>query len=127
MVFLLWITVGTLFVFYMIWAAMHDIAHGESDTTSEYAALIVSVPAFAFLYRKALRHLTSKAKLVWLGSTGLLILLFDLAAVVAIRQPTYAPDPMLGTVFLMAGIPVLGLILYLFARETFRCLAHPRT
>lgn len=121
------IAVGTLFVFYMIWAAMHDIAHGESDTTLEYAALIVSVPAFAFLYRMALLHLAPKAKFVWLGGTGLLILLFDLGAVDAKLHPKYAPDPMLASLFLTAGVPVLGLIGYHFTRETFRRLTRPRS
>ena len=34
------VALGTLFVFYMVWAAMHGIAHGESETTLEYAVLI---------------------------------------------------------------------------------------
>jgi hypothetical protein len=120
------IAVGTLFVFYTIWAAMHDIAHGESDTTLECAALIVSVPAFAFLYRVALLHLAPKAKLLWLGGTGLLILLFDVAAVNAKLHPKYAPDSMLASLFLTAGVPALGLICYHVSRETFRRLNRPR-
>ncbi|MBI1896890.1 MAG: hypothetical protein HYS04_10225 [Acidobacteria bacterium] len=113
------IAIGTLFVFYIIWAAMHDIAHGESDTTLEYAALIVSLPAFASLYRMAL-HLAPTAKLVWLGGTGLLVLLFDLAAVHAKLHPKYAADPMLSSLFLTAGVPVLGLIGCHLTREKFR-------
>ena len=113
------IAVGTSFVFYLVWGAMHDIAHGEPDTTFEYAALIISIPAFAFLYRMALLHLASRAKLAWLGGTGLLVLMFDLASGVAILRPKYVPDPMLGSLFLMAGVPVLGLLSYTFFASLF--------
>ena len=57
------IAVGTLFVFYVVWAAMHDIAHAnESECILESMLLAISIPAFAFLYRKALLLLTPKAK-----------------------------------------------------------------
>jgi hypothetical protein len=111
---------GTLFVFYLVWAALHDIAQGESDSTLEFAVLIVSLPALAFLYRMALLHLTPKAKIAWLGGAGLVVLLFDLGAVRSALYPRYAADPMIGSFFLMAGVPVLGLIVYHFAREISR-------
>ena len=113
--------------FYMIWAAMHDIAHGESDATLEYEALIFSVPAFTFLYRVALTHLAPKTKFVWLGGTGLLILPSDLGAADAKLHPKYAPDPMLASLFLSSGVPVLGLIGYHLTRETVRRLSRPRS
>jgi ABC-type amino acid transport system permease subunit len=103
------VALGTLFVFYMVWAAMHDIAHGESDATLEYAALIAGVPAFAFLYRVALLHLAPKAKSAWLVGTE------------------YAPDPMLASLFLSASVPVLGLIGYHPTCETLRRLSRPRS
>ena len=121
------VALGTLFVFYMVWAAMHDIAHGESDATLEYATLIVSVPAFAFLYRVALLHLAPKAKSVLLGGTGLLVLLCDLGAANAKLHPKYAPDPMLASLFLSASVPVLGLIGYHLTCETLRRLSRPRS
>lgn len=124
---LLALAAGMLFVFYLVWAAMHDIAHGERDTTLEYVALIISLPVFAFLYRVALLHLRPKARAVWLGGTGLLILLFDLAAINATFHPKYAPDPMLASLFLMGGVPVLGLIGYHLVRETFRLRTRPRS
>lgn len=118
---LLAIAVATLLVFYFVWAAMHDIAHGESDSTFEYTILVISIPAFAFLYRLAFRLLMPKAKAVWLGCTGLLILLFDAAAVNVKLRPEakYAADPMLATLFLIAGLPVLALLGYHFFREVF--------
>ena len=120
------IAVGTLFVFYIVWAAMHDIAHGESDCTLEYTALVISVPAFAFLYRMALVLLAPKAKAAWLGGTGLLILLFDVAAANVKLHPRYALDPMLASLFLMAGVPALGLISHHLVRETRRLLHATR-
>jgi hypothetical protein len=121
------IAIGTLFVFYLVWAAMHDIAHGESDCTLEYAVLVISIPAFAFLYRTALLHLAPRAKAAWLGGTGLLILLFDLAALSAKLHPKYAPDRMLASLFLTAGVPVFGLISYHLVRETLRLRARLRS
>jgi RsiW-degrading membrane proteinase PrsW (M82 family) len=120
------IAFGTLFVFYMIWAAMHDIAHGESDTTAEWTVLIVSVPTFAVLYYIALSLLGPNAKFLWLAGTGLLVLLFNLGAVNAILYPKYAPDPMLASLFLAAGVPVLALIGYHLTREARRRLHRPR-
>lgn len=115
------IGVGTLFVFYMVWAAMHDIAHANgSKCAPEYTALAISVPAFAFLYRKALLLLTPKAKVAWLAGTGVLLVLFDLGALSAQLHPKYAKDPMLGSLFLAAGLPVLGLIGYHLVREIIR-------
>ncbi len=111
--------VGTLFLFYLVWAAAHDIAHGESDLTLEYFLLVLSIPAFALLYRMAFVVLAPKARTVWLGGTGLLLLLFDLGALNAKLHPKYAPDPFLASLFLMAGIPALGLIGYHLAHEAF--------
>ena len=119
------IAVGTLFVFYVVWAAMHDIAQGEIDATLEYAALIVSLPVFAFLYRMALLYLLPKARVVWLGGTGLLIFLFGLAAMNVRLHPKHAQDSMVASLFLMAGVPVLGLIGYHLARETLRLRTRP--
>jgi hypothetical protein len=121
------IAVGTLFVFYLVWAAMHDIAHGESDSTLEYGALIMSVPVFAFLYRMALLHLGAKARRAWLTGTGLLVLLFNLGAMNAKLHPKYAPDPMLAALFLIAGVPVLGLIVYHLVRDAFRLRTRLRS
>lgn len=56
------ISIGTLIVFYLIWAALHDIAHAsEPDYTLEYIALGLSIPAFGILYRAALLHLGRRA------------------------------------------------------------------
>lgn len=119
------LTVGTLFVFYLVWAAGHDIAHGEADTALEYAALIGSVPAFAWLYRTALLRLSPRAKAGWLGGTGLLLTLFNSAAIQSALHPKYAADSMLAYLLLTAGLPVLGLIGYHLVREAARLRTHP--
>ncbi|MCL4401984.1 MAG: hypothetical protein M1436_04875 [Acidobacteria bacterium] len=108
----------------MIWAAMHDIVHGERDCTLEYAVLILCVPAFAVLYGMALRFLAPKAKLAWLGGTAVLVLLFNLAALNARLHPKYAPDAALSSLFLTAGLPVLGLICCHLVREALRLRAR---
>jgi len=105
------LSAGTLLVFYLSWAAGHDIAHGESDPSLEYTVLGLVIPAFAFLYRAAL-HLPARARAVWLGGTGLLVLLFDVAAIHVRLHPKYAPDPLMASAFLAAGVPALGFIAY---------------
>jgi hypothetical protein len=111
---------STLFVFYIVWAAMHDITHGEADLTLEYAALVISVPVFVLIYRRAVLLLPSRQKKVWLVGTALMVFLFDVAAISARLRPKYALDPLLGSVFLVAGIPLLTLIFYHLVRECLR-------
>src|ERR1051326_3178194 len=91
--FLPWIALGTLAIFYLAWAAMHDIAHGESDLTLEYVVLAASVPAFGLLYRGAMVLLPGKAQRAWLAGTAVLFLLLDLAALNATLHPKYLLDP----------------------------------
>jgi peptidoglycan/LPS O-acetylase OafA/YrhL len=107
---------GTLLLFYLVWAAMHDIAHGDKGTL-EWTVLAICALAFAGLYRQALRHLRSKAKVAWLIGTGLLFSLFSAGAAAAMLRPKYDKDPMLATTFLTIGLPVLGLIGYHLVRE----------
>ena len=121
------IGVGTLLVFYLVWAALHDIARGERDPRFEYGVLAVSVPAFALLYRMALRLLRPQAKTAWLGGTGVLVLLFDLAALSARLRPRYPLDPMLGSLFLAVGLPLLVLISHHLVREACLLRSHPRS
>lgn len=113
------ITLGTLILFYLVWAAMHDIAHGDQGTL-EWTFLALSLPAFALLYRQALRLLPSKAKAVWLTVTGIVISLFVVGSGNSLLQPKYPKDPMLATVFLAAGLPALGLITYHLIRSSFQ-------
>ena len=110
------ITSGTLLLFYLVWAAMHDIAHGDEGTI-EWSVLAICALAFAGLYRQALSVLTSKAKVAWLIGTGLLFSLFSAAAAAAILRPKYDKDPMLAATFLTIGLPVLALIGYHLVRE----------
>ena len=49
-------------------------------------------------------------KVAWLIGTGLLTSLFRAGAVSSMLHPKYAIDPILGSAFLAAGLPVLGLI-----------------
>ncbi len=118
-VFLAPISLGTLVVFFLAGAATHDIAHGDNDSL-EWSVLVASVPLFAFLYATALRVLPSRAKMIWLGCTGLLFALFDFAAIHTTLRPKYPADPMLASLFLAAGVPVLALIAYHLVRETGR-------
>jgi hypothetical protein len=113
------IGVSTLVVFYLIWAAMHDIAH-DGGGAPEYVALAVSPLAFAYLFRQALRVLTTRERVVWLAGAGLLISLFATAAVSALVNPKYPSDPILGAGFLAAGGPALLLIASLLVREARR-------
>ena len=106
------LSVGTAFVFYVIWAAMVDIAHEESGTTFEWVALVLSVPTFAFLYRIALSRLTRTERSLWLTGTALLLALFSMGGINIILHPKYALDQKLALLFLAAGTPVLGLIGY---------------
>ncbi|WP_321472170.1 hypothetical protein [uncultured Paludibaculum sp.] len=110
------IAFGTLILFYFVWAAMHDIAHGDEGTL-EWTVLAICVPAFIGLYWQALRSLSSKARMTWLAGTGILFGLFCTAAVASMLHPKYAKDPMLAATFLAVGLPVLGLISYHLYRE----------
>ncbi|MBI4904102.1 MAG: hypothetical protein HY820_10735 [Acidobacteria bacterium] len=111
--------IGTLVLFYLTWAAMHDIAR-ESDTTLEYLVLLLIPPAFALLYHLALRHLTRRGKLAWLASTALLMLLFTAAAIQSALHPKYPADPTLAAMFLTAAVPALSLIAYHLIKLTSR-------
>jgi hypothetical protein len=110
---------GTLILFYLVWAAMHDIAHGDEGTL-EWTMLAICVPAFAWLYWQALRVLTSKAKLAWLIGTGFLFSLYSAGAISQMLEPKYVKDPMLAATFLVVGLPALGLIGYHLVREVPR-------
>ncbi len=99
---------ATLAVFYFSWAAMHDIAHGESDPTFEYTALGVALFVVALLCLGAELWLPARLRALWLAVTGLLVLLYDVAAINAVRQPKYPSDPALGTGVLLTGIPLLA-------------------
>ncbi len=112
------VTVGTLAIFFLIWAAMHDISHNESDTALEWAVLLFVIPAFVLLYRAANRCLPAKPRFLWLRGTAGLLLLFNLGAVRAMLHPKYAADPTLGLLFLMAGVPALGFIGYRLTQKS---------
>ncbi len=101
-------SVATLLVFYLIAAAMHDIAHGESDLTFEYCALVVCAVALTLLYRAALK-LPERQRSLWLAGTGLLVLLFVSGAVNVFLRPVpmYRADPALAAGVLLTGIPLL--------------------
>ncbi len=113
---------GTLFLFYIVWAAMHDIAHGDEGAI-ETIALAISVVAFALLYRHALRLLAFREEVAWLIGTGILLALFNAGAVSSMFHPKYPKDPMLATAFLCAGVPGFGLIVYRLVHDA----THRRT
>jgi hypothetical protein len=109
---------STLFVFFLVFAALHDISRADQTSyIAEYAALVISGAAFAFIYRKACQVLTFKSKLVWLALTGVLILLFDLAALEARLHPKYPNDWVVGSAFLAVTLPLLGLLGYQLIRH----------
>jgi len=110
---------GAMALFYFVWAALHDIAHGDEGTI-EWIVLAVCALAFAGLYRHALRHLSPKAKLIWFITMGLVFSLFSVAAAAAIAHPKYDQDPLLATTFLIVGVPVLGHIGYHLLRTRAR-------
>jgi len=114
--FLPLITFCTLGWFYCVWAAMHDIAHGDEGTV-EWRALAVCAVAFPLLYWFAVKTLAAKARLAWLIGTGLLISLFCAAGVAAMIRPKYPKDPMLALVLFAEGLPMLGIIGQRAARE----------
>ncbi len=102
---------GALVLFYSVWACMHDIAHGD-EGTGEWTVLAICALLFPLLYWSALRLLTVNAKLVWLIGVGVVLSLFNTAAVNVILHPKYAKDPLLGKTFLAAGIPMLVVVCY---------------
>jgi len=109
----------TLILFYLVWAAMHDLAHGD-EGTFEWTVLAVCAAAFPLLYRQGLRILTGSARLAWLAFTGFLVTVFSLGATSSILRPKYPKDPMLGMTFLSAGVPILGTIGYHLLRDIRR-------
>lgn len=111
---------GTAVIFYIIWAAMHDIAHQETNTTFEWTALVLTVPAFVLVYSLAVSRLNPRALRAWLAGTTLLTGLFAIGAIDAILNPKYPPDPQLGVIFLIAAVPVLVLLGYHLVTKTQR-------
>jgi hypothetical protein len=112
------ITIGTVAVFYIVFAALHDISRAdEIDYTLEYSFLALCVPAFVFLYRKAMRVLGDKGRIAWLTFAASMVLLFDLAAVSSVLHPKYGNDRSVGVSFLVVALPVAGLMMYHLARS----------
>jgi hypothetical protein len=110
---------GTLFLFHFVWAAMHDLSHGDEGTL-EWTVLAVCAAGFPLLYWQALRLSRRGGRLAWLIGTGLILALFGAGAVSAIVQPKFPKDPMLAWTYLAAGVPALATIGYGILRETAR-------
>ena len=107
---------ASLTIFFVFWTAMQDMARGESDLMAERAALIAAAISLVPLYRQALRHLALRERIWWLGGTGLMVLLFDLAALNARLHPVNRNDSEIASFVLFAGLPLLAL----FCRRLFR-------
>ena len=83
---------------------------------AERAALIAAAISLVLLYRQALRHLALRERILWLGGTGAMVLLFDLAALSARLHPVNRNDPAISSFVLLAGLPLLAL----FCRRIYR-------
>lgn len=101
---------GTLAIFLMTWAALHDVARGDGPL--EYAVLGLCAVAFAGLERWAMAALTPPERMRWLAGVTVVLLLFATGAASAILRPRYATDSLVGWGFLAAGSPWLSWTLY---------------
>lgn len=110
---------GALLVFFVVWAALHDLAHGDEGTV-EGIFLAISAAAFALLYRFALRSLAYRARMVWLMGVAGIAAFFNVAAVSAILRPMFPRDPLLGACVLAAGVSLCAMIGIRLFRETRR-------
>ena len=110
------IALCTLIWSFFVWAAMHDLARGDEGTL-EWIVLAICAVAFPLLFRSAVRTLAPHAKVAWLIGAGLLLGLFSAGAVRALTHPKYHKDPMLASIFLLAGVPALALIGYHLVRD----------
>ena len=108
-------TAGSLIVFFFVWAAMHDLAHGDEGTL-EWTVLAICAVALPLVFYLAVRALSSAALLAWLIGTGLLVALFTVGAISAMLTPKYSRDPMLARSFLSVGLPMLGIISHRIVR-----------
>ena len=108
--------VATLALFYLVWGAFHDLAHGD-EGNAEWTCLAFSLPAFFLLDWLAVHFLPANAKLAWLTANGFVLVLFSAGAVAGIVHPHYARGPLLGTVYLSVGLPVLSFLGYQWVRE----------
>ena len=104
---------GALLPLYLVFAALHDISRAdESDYTLEYICLALGAVGLAYIHRQALRTLTPKRRRMWLWAAIAVIALFDAAALSARLNPKYPNDAVVGTAFLAATLPLLGLLCF---------------
>jgi hypothetical protein len=118
------VCVGMAVLFYFVWAAAHDLAHGDEGTL-EWTVLALCAAAFPLLCLLALRTLRSKTRLVWLTGTCLLMGLLCAASAGAILRPKYPRDPTLGAAFLAECVPMVGILGYHLVREITRNRVQP--
>lgn len=107
---LLPIILCTLAVFYVAWGTVHDLSRSGNGTI-EWIFLCVSAAVFCVLYRTAFRNLNARDRIIWLGGTALLMVVFCAMAVSSLFQPKYGRDPMPALTFLMASLPTAGLLI----------------
>ena len=86
----------------------------------EWTFFAVSAVTFALVYRLALETLSWKARIGWLTGTGLLLVLYSVAAIIAMIRPKYAKDPLAAISFLAAGVPATALVGRRLIREMRR-------
>lgn len=109
-----WVLIsGALLSLFLVYAALHDISRAdESDYTLEYICLGLGAVGLVFVHRQALRTLAPKRRRVWLWAAIGVVALLDAAALSAHLNPKYPNDAVVGTLFLAATLPLLGLLCF---------------
>jgi hypothetical protein len=119
--------IGTLILYFLVWAALHDIARQESGSTLEWIVLAMCVPAFALVYRVALSRLVPGERTLWLLGVTVLTALASLGAGSSLLRPKYPGDPLAATVFLAAGAPLLAVLVGRLLVDSRQRRNAPRT
>jgi drug/metabolite transporter (DMT)-like permease len=92
---------------YVIWAALHDIARGDSDIV-EFTAVAIAVPALFALSAAALRHMAPRGRRRWLIAAAGLLALFVAAGLSSALAPKYPNDVPVALAVLAVALPSIA-------------------